>query len=139
MFLENYQSLALILPRTNQPPRIIITYGRLHVITCVKFRYHDLNTFAARSAQTCYSDFRPEPQNSVMTASLSPKAFCSNIAYWPDTINFLPISNVGLPDETMMRCSCLRYQYIRGLKAQRLIYNMHDLCEWNNENDEKVF
>jgi hypothetical protein len=73
---------------------------------------------------------------SFWTAILSPKVFCSNLTYWPDTINFLPISNVGLPDETLMQCSCLRYQYIRGSKAERLRYDLHDLYERKKENDE---
>jgi hypothetical protein len=70
-----YFSKILRQGRANQSPRITITYGRSHVITCGKFKYQEPITFAVRSAQICSSDFRPEPQNSVIDRQFIPESF----------------------------------------------------------------
>jgi hypothetical protein len=72
---ENPPSLALLLPRANQSPRITITYGPSHVIACAKVKCQEPITFAAWSAQSCSSDFRAEPQNSVLDRQSLPESF----------------------------------------------------------------
>jgi hypothetical protein len=107
MFLENHQSLMLLLPRTNQSLRITITSGRLHVIACGKFKYHDPNTFAARSARTYDSDFRPEPQNCIMDRhSIFERILLKDHILVGYNQLFANIS-CRSTDDTMMQCFCL--------------------------------